>query len=312
MKEKFIVLGAVGHIGFNVVKKLVSMKKNVKVLLNNKKYENKLPNNIEIFYGDISKKDSLKEIFKNEKKNILYVINCVNYYSTEENDNKKIYTTSVVGNKNILESCVINNVDKYVYISSYEAFLNEVSYFGECKKIALDDINEYENKLNISTIIPTMFIGPYDYRGNIINNYLYNFYLGNLRSFVKENISILDVRDIADAAINAALYGKPSKKYFLNSSDMNTEYLINEFAKMCEVKKIRKFYSLEQLYKKENMMKKICEYKKIKPYYNKNLLKCLEKTLFDSSDSCKDLYFSPRNILETLNDTKLFFDSVKK
>ncbi len=311
MKEKFLILGGLGHVGFNVVKKLVSMKKDVRVLINNKKHENKLPKNIEIFYGDVTKKDSLKDFFKTDKKDIVYVINCVNFYSSDESDNKKIYNVNVVGNKNVLECLKASNVDKYVYMSSHETTLSELTYYGECKKEAMEETEKNNNTLNISVVIPSIVIGPYDYRSNVANTYLYNIYLGNLKSFVKTNMHLIDVRDLADTLISTSLYGKNKKRYYVTGESISSEYLLKEFTKMCNSKKIRKLYTIDKLIKKENIMNKYCELKKIKPYYNQNLLKSFSEINFDITSSVTDLEFKSRNILETLNDTKLFFDTIK-
>ncbi len=310
MKEKFLVIGGLGHIGFNVVRALLNQNKKVKVLINKKKYENKLSKQVEICYGDITKKESLDDFFNEDKKTIMYVINCTNYYSYLEKDFKKIKNVNVVGLKNIVEKCEEVNIDKFIHITSYEAFNSEsITYYGKCKKEGNEIVNS--SNINTSTIVVPVVMGPHDYSKNIANNFLYNYYIGSLKAFVDGKIDIVDVRDVANAVVNAALYGINKKTYYLTKEKVETKKIVKEFAKISNIKPINKFYTIDKLLKKEKSVIKKCENKNIKPIYNENLLSCLTfDIMLNNTDSVNELNFSCRPVNQTLNDTKLFLDSL--
>ena len=123
MKKVFIITGANGFLGNNIVRKLVEDKDTevrALVLLNDK--TNALEGlNCKIYKGDVTKKDSLNDIFKIEESNVeLYVIHCAAIVYIKSKYNPKVYEVNVNGTKNIIEKVLEKNA-KLVYVSSVHA-----------------------------------------------------------------------------------------------------------------------------------------------------------------------------------------------
>ncbi len=108
MKEIYIVTGANGFLGNNIVRKLLE-KENVEVRClvlpndNIKPLENL---NCKIYYGDVTKKETLEEIF--DVKNIdedykLYVIHCAAIVYIKTKYNPKVMEVNYNGTKNITD-----------------------------------------------------------------------------------------------------------------------------------------------------------------------------------------------------------------
>ncbi len=321
MKEEYIVIDGLTHIGFNVIKELCNQKKKVKTLISKKKYENKLPKDLEVYYGDANKIDNLKEILKKDKKTITYVINCSDFYSIYESDNKKIKDKIESGTKNIIELCIKNEIDKYIHIVNHEGIDNTGmfnnnninTYYGRCLCVTANEVLNNQDKLNTSIVVHSNVIGTDDYNNNYINNYLYNYYLGNITKFIDGNIYLTDVKSISSSIINAALYGKSSEVYYLLGNSYKISYIFDNFSKIANVNKIKKYYKIENILKKEGLYKKYCDFKKIKPKFNNNSFVNIDRNIIlKDNDSYKELDFENKNILETLNDLKLFFDRITK
>lgn len=123
MKKVFIITGANGFLGNNIVRKLVEDKDTeVRALVLPNDKANALEGlNCKIYKGDVTKKDSLNDIFKIEESNVeLYVIHCAAIVYIKSKYNPKVYEVNVNGTKNIIEKVLEKNA-KLVYVSSVHA-----------------------------------------------------------------------------------------------------------------------------------------------------------------------------------------------
>jgi nucleoside-diphosphate-sugar epimerase len=155
---KTLVTGGTGFIGSHLVKALVEKGRNVRCLVretSNAKILEEL--GVELVYGDIMDKDSLIDAVKGV--NIIYHL-AGEVYSKRSNDYFKV---NVNGTKNLLEVCLSEKIQKFIYFSSVAAvgpnpsrdiILNEqsscnpISPYGkskfEAEKILLRYIKEYD------------------------------------------------------------------------------------------------------------------------------------------------------------------------
>ncbi len=315
MKEKFLVIGGMGHIGFNVIKELSKRGKDVKTLIKSKKHHEKLPDNIEVVYGDITNKETLQEFFKKDKKTIYYVIMCASLQSSDE---KKMNQVNIIALQNILDICTAKGMEKFIYVSTSLAVDKDGEFnpesisdsYGKIKAKGTNLVKSY-SKLNKSIIVPSFIIGPDDYRINYFNKLLYKIHTGNLKSFVDMDVNLIDVRDVAYYTVEAALYGKDNGVYFLTKKRINTKILLQYFSKISKIKPINKFYSIDKLYKYESLMKKVWKLKKQSPIYDTELLNSLETKKLSIKSAEEEIDFKSRDILETLNDTLTFIKNSK-
>lgn len=67
-EQLYLVTGTAGFLGNNVVHQLVNQKKDVRALVvENDPAVRYLPKEVEVFVGDIAKKETLKDFFCSEK-----------------------------------------------------------------------------------------------------------------------------------------------------------------------------------------------------------------------------------------------------
>ena len=108
MNKTFIVTGAAGFLGNNIVRKLVeSGEKDVRALVlegdNTRSLENV---GCAVYYGDVTKKQSLDEIFDVPAGNRLYVIHCAAVVYIKSGKNPKVREVNVGGTRNVMEKAL--------------------------------------------------------------------------------------------------------------------------------------------------------------------------------------------------------------
>jgi nucleoside-diphosphate-sugar epimerase len=113
---KTLVSGATGFIGKHLVKTLVEQGRDVRCLVrktSDTQYLKKL--GVELFYGDLLNRDSLKNIVKGV--NIVHHL-AGEVYSPRSGNYFKI---NVEGTKNLLEACPPENIERFIFLSSIQA-----------------------------------------------------------------------------------------------------------------------------------------------------------------------------------------------
>ena len=113
---KTLVTGATGFIGRHLVKTLVDEGRDVRCLVRRTSSRSNLEKlEVELTCGDLLDKDSLKRSLK--EVNVIYHLGGEVYSSNVTN----YYKTNVLGTRNLLETCVGNGVEKFIYFSSIAA-----------------------------------------------------------------------------------------------------------------------------------------------------------------------------------------------
>ena len=143
------VIGGSGFLGSHIVDQLVILKNNVLVLDNNeKKYLNKKA----LFKScDILDKDKLNNFLKN----IEIVFHLAGLSSLDESHKQPFntYKSNIEGTINVLESCRLNQIKKFIFSSSLYVTGNHGSFYACSKKACENYIEEYSNAFNIKYLI---------------------------------------------------------------------------------------------------------------------------------------------------------------
>lgn len=122
MKKVYIITGANGFLGNNIIRKLQQNKDNEirALVLKNSSIESLENLNCKIYYGDVTKKDSLSDVFENINDKQVFVIHCAAVVYIKSKFNPTIYNINVNGTKNIIDKVLEKNA-KLIYISSVHA-----------------------------------------------------------------------------------------------------------------------------------------------------------------------------------------------
>lgn len=312
MKNIYIITGANGFLGNNIVRILEKNKDNeIRALVLPNDLVNSLEGlNCKIYKGDVTKKDTLKKIFDVPNNSNVYVIHCAAIVYIKSKFSKSVYDVNVNGTKNIIDEVLKINA-KLIYINSVHAIpdakdgevIKEITDFspdkviGEYAKTKAETakyVMEMVKKKDLFACIihPSGIIGPFD------------FAKGRLRACVKGGYDFVDVRDVANGIISACKKGKKGKCYILSNRYFEIKEILDIISDVGNIKKIKSI--LPMWFAKLSAPLSELYYSLLKqaPLYTSYSLYTLgTNSNFSNGFAKKELGYSNRDIKETIKDT---------
>lgn len=237
----FIITGATGHIGNNLVKKLISLNKEVRVLVRkvDKSIEN-LP--IKYAVGNVFDFDFLNNNITSED----IVIHLAGIIDIKNKNKEQVFKINYEGANLITDICLQKNVKKYIYCSSVDAIeMKKGSLVKEPDQINIDNIKGnygkskalatlYVKKImkenpsfNASIVYPSAVIGPNDWKPSAIGKMIQDSIDKKMQFGIKGGYNFVDVDDVVDAIITLA------------ESDFKDDYILSG-----EIVSVYKMYQL--------------------------------------------------------------------
>lgn len=259
MKRLFIVTGANGFLGNNIIRQLEQNPENEirALVLPNDKVHSLEGLRCQIYYGDVTKKETLQEIFSNLEDRELFVIHCAAIVYIKSKYNPMVYEVNVNGTKNVID-LVLESSAKMVYVSSVHALpekpnrevITEITDFdsekvkGEYAKTKAETAAYVlkmvkEKNLNACIVHPSGIIGPYDFGRSHLTQMMIDFANGRLKACVNGGYDFVDVRDVADGVIRACDLGRPGECYILSNRYVPVKELLDTVSEVRHTKKIR-------------------------------------------------------------------------
>ena len=324
MKKIYIITGANGFLGNNIIRKLELDENNeirafvlkgdsIKALENLK---------CKIYYGDVTVKDSLSNVFENTDGKEVIVIHCAAVVYIKSKYNPVIYDVNVNGTKNIVDK-VIESKAKLIYISSVHAIpekpdnglITEITDFNpdnvhglyaktkaEAARYVIDAI-EFK-KLNACIIHPSGIIGPNDYGNSHLTQLIKEVANGKLFACVKGGYDFVDVRDVADGVISACKNGANGECYILSNRYITIKELCDLICDVQGRKKIKMVLPIGLAKLIAPLFEVYYNLKKQTPLFTKYSLYTLSSNANFSNEKAKEkLEFKNRNMKDTIKDT---------
>lgn len=322
MNKIYIITGANGFLGNNIIRKLEQEKNSeIRVFVLKGESIKSLENlKCKIYYGDITKKETLASIFENTDGKEVFVIHCAGIVYIKSKYNPLVYNVNVNGTKNIIDK-VLNINAKLVYISSVHAIpefngvITETVDFdpnrveglyaktkAEAAKYVMDAVKT--KKLNACIIHPSGIIGPNDYGNSHLTELVKEVASGKLFACVKGGYDFVDVRDVAEGVINACNKNTKGECYILSNKYITIKELSDIICDCVKRKKInivlpiwiaKIFASFFEIY---------YNLKKQTPLFTKYSLYTLSSNAnFSNEKAKKELNFKNRDMIDTIKDT---------
>lgn len=333
-KKIFIITGANGFLGNNIVRKLLENKENEVrgLVLPGDKINSLEGLNCEIYKGDVTKKETLNDIFTIEDKNVeLYVIHCAAIVYIKTKDNPKVYDVNVNGTKNIIEK-VLEKKAKLVYVSSVHAITEKtnkeviteinnfepekvVGQYAKTKAEAANYLLEMVKKegLNACIVHPSGIIGPYDFGNSHLTQLVLDFTSGNLKACVNGGYDFVDVRDIVDGIIAACTKGKSGECYILSNRYISIKELLDTISEVKGIKKIKTVLPMWLAKLTAPLSEVYYAILKKPPLFTKYSLYTLtSNSNFSNEKAKKELGFKNRSLKETVKDTVNWLESCNR
>lgn len=319
---KVAITGASGHLGANLCRKLLHKNFHVKALIHkNIKSIDKL--SIEKIEGSISNTSKLEELCSNTD----IVIHLAAIISINTSNKNNLFEVNTKGTENIIKACLKKNVKRLIYFSTIHTLqqepidkplneerplVNSSRFIYEQTKAAGERIvhkQQQENNLETIIINPTSIIGPFDYRPSLMGQVLIKLYKQRLPGLVKGGYDWVDVRDVAEATINAIDKGRNGEKYILGGKWVS----LRDFSFIVEKvinKKTPRIIFPEFLAKISvpinGIMARINNEQPLYTYDSLSILQSGNKKI-DHSKAQRELDFNPRPLEVTIRDTYKWF-----
>ncbi len=324
VKKIYIITGATGFLGNNIIRKLEkNVDSEIRAFVLNGESIKSLENlKCKIYYGDVTKKETLSLIFENIDDKEVFVIHCAAVVYIKAKYNPLVYNVNVNGTKNIVNK-VIESKAKLIYINSVHAIpekpnkevITETTDFdpdnvkglyaktkAEAAKYVIDAIKN--KNLNACIIHPTGIIGPNDFGNSHLTQLVKEITSGKLFACVKDGYDFVDVRDVADGVISACENGTKGECYILSNRYITIKKLCDLICNAQGREKIKIVLPIGIAKLVAPLFEVYYNFKKQTPIFTKYSLYTLSSNANFSNDKAKEkLGFKNRNIKETIKDT---------
>ena len=325
MKNRiYLVTGAAGFLGSNVCMQLLARGEKVRAFVlegdTSAKY---IPKEVEIFYGNLCDKASLKPFFSVDEGIETICIHIASIVTVNPYYRKVVLDVNVGGTENIIDMCLDHKeCQKLVYVSSTGAIpeLPHGEKIKEVKEVNLDKIEGWYSKSkamatnNVYTAIkerglkgcvvyPTGIMGPYDYAISETTSTIIKIIKGEMPIGIDGSFNMVDVRDLAAGCIAAADKGQIGEGYILGNEVIRFKTLNKILVKESGCKPIKFFLPIfiaERIAKK--MEKKAAKKGEMPIMTTFSVYNLKRNNQFDYSKAIKELGYATRPIEETLKD----------
>lgn len=324
MKDIYIITGVNGFLGNNLVRTL-NQKPNcqIRALVSSLNRADALKGlNCEIFEGDVTKPESLTEIFAVPSDAKVYVIHCAAIVYIKSKPNSAVHEVNVLGTKNVAEKTLAIG-GKMVYVNSVHAIpelphgetMSEITDFdpakvegiyakskAEAAKYILDTVKT--RGLDACIVHPSGIIGPYDFKTSHLTQLIIDTATGRLKAGVKGGYDFVDVRDVVAGILSACIHGKAGECYILSGHYVSIPELLQMIAQATGRKPIKTFLPIWLAKLTAPLSEIYYSFKKQPPLYTKYSLYTLESNAnFSHAKASRELGYSPRPPRVTIDDT---------
>lgn len=324
MDRIVLITGANGHLGRTVIRQLTDAGVRVRgLVLPHEKTPMLDEMNIEIVRGDVRDIDSVRPLFAGCENRQVVVIHAAAIIDITSHVSPKAYEVNVNGTKNVVELALEHKVHRFIHISSVHAIpeapgrreIRETKEFSpewveggyaktkaEASRYVMDCVRE--KGLPAIVLHPSGIMGPGDTGTNNVVAAIKSYYLGKLPACPKGGYDLVDVRDVAAAAISAIDNGRVGETYILSGKHYEFRDI---FAMIHQITGKRKKCPTVPIWMARlaaPIMEKRALRKKEKPLvtrYSMNTLASNDN--FCHEKASRELGFWPRDFYCTLQDT---------
>jgi nucleoside-diphosphate-sugar epimerase len=238
---KYLVTGASGFLGSNLVKNLVRSGNKIVGLTRKTSNLRRLEGiitDIELRSASLHDYPQLLEALDG--------IDCVYHLAANVRigsfKKKEIRRDNVAGCQNLFNAAIEKKISKVVYVSSISIFGSDIeemlretdvaagrimSTYGETKLVSYYSFkNAYNRGLDITAVIPSNIFGPDDPNfGPLFKNYVQK-HLKVIAGNLDANMGMVYVDDVSKGMMLAMAKGKPGESYILNSTNITLKELL--------------------------------------------------------------------------------------
>ena len=246
---KVLVTGSTGHLGANLVRRLLEDGADIRVLVRPGRDQAALDGlAVERVEGDLRDPEAVSRAVKG----CAQVYHCAALVSTIEGNaahKRDVFDTNVQGTRHILDSAVRHGVDKVVVSGSLSAtgydgdrpshedmpfypFDRHLPYGFTKHLVEHHCLQAHANGLNVVVATSCAIVGPHDYAPSRIGRVLVDFAHGKLRAYIPGGFEFVSTRDIAEGHVLAMAKGRSGQKYIISTAYATVDDLLDLFGEV--------------------------------------------------------------------------------
>ena len=320
--KTYIITGANGFLGNNIIRALQTENCNIRALvLPGDKLHSLDGLRCTLFEGDVTKKETLGDIFTVEDGSEVVVIHCAAIVTIKSKFNQKVYDVNVNGALNVAEKALSIGA-RLIYVSSVHAIpergqtlIGETKEFdpalvvGQYAKTKAETANALlkmyrERGLDVVIVHPSGMLGPHDFGNSHLTQLVLDYCNGRLGACVKGGYDFVDVRDVAAGIISAAERGRAGECYILSNRNAAIREILDTVSEVRGAKKIKLMLPMWLAKATAPLSEAYYALLKQPPLYTRYALYTITTHVtFTHEKAAKELGFSPRSLHETIADT---------
>ena len=320
----YLVTGGAGFLGSNICAQLLERGERVRAfVLDGDKNAKYIPNDVEVVYGNLCNKESLRKFFDVEQGVETICIHVASVVTVNPNYNKLVLDVNVGGTENVIDICLEHNeCKKLVYVSStgaiperpHNELISEVEeldldkvvgWYAKSKAMATNNVFTAvkERGLNACVVYPTGIFGPNDYAVSETTSTIIKIFNGDMPIGINGSFNMVDVRDLAAGCIAAADRGRIGEGYILGNEVIKFKTLSRILSEELGSKPIKYFLpiSIAEFIAKR-MEKKAVKNGEMPIMTTFSVYNLKRNNCFDYSKAVKELGYRVRPIEQTLRD----------
>ena len=320
----YLVTGAAGFLGSNVCAQLLERGEKVRAfVLEGDKSAKYIPSEVEIFYGDLCDKESLKDFFTVEDGDETVCIHVASMVTVNPNYRKIVLDVNVGGTENIIDMCLEHpECRKMVYVSSTGAIpelphgqkIKEVDefdldkvmgWYSKSKAMATNNVFTAVKKrgLKATVVYPTGIFGPNDPAVSETTSTIIKIIKGEMPVGINGSFNIVDVRDLAAGCIAAADKGRIGEGYILGNEVVKFKTLSKILCDELGCPPVKFFLPLNLAERiASRMEKKAAKTGEMPMMTTFSVYNLKRNNRFDYSKAERELGYTTRPLEETLRD----------
>ncbi|WP_166642524.1 NAD-dependent epimerase/dehydratase family protein [Methylocaldum gracile] len=240
---KVLVTGATGHLGANLVRRLLADGDEVRVLIRQGRDNGALAGlDVDRAYGDLRDSEAVDAAVRGCSR----VYHCAALVSTIAGNGahkREVFDTNVLGTRHILQAAVRHSVDKVVVSGSLSAtgyepdrpshegmpfypFDRHLPY-GFTKHLAEHEaLRAHADGLSVVVATSCAIVGPHDYKPSRMGRVLIDYAHGRLKAYIPGGFEFVSTRDIAEGHVLAMRKGRSGQKYIISTAYASVDDLM--------------------------------------------------------------------------------------
>jgi len=322
---KTLITGAAGFVGAAVLRELLKKGHKVKALVRQSSVLDNLKNlDVEIVYGDLKDRDSLKRCLKDCK----YLFHVAADYRLWVPRPEEIYQNNVKGTENLMEEVLNSEIEKIVYTSSVAVLgkpingdiANEktpvnvsqmIGHYKKSKFLAEEKVKELYKTRRLPVVIvnPAAPVGPRDIKPTPTGKMILDAAMKKIPAYLDTGLNIVHVDDVAKGHMQAFNKGKLGERYILGGTNLTLKEMLEIISILCGNKPPKIRLPRKPLYPIGYVFEIFARLFNIKnPMLTVDMIRMAEKKMFYSSEKAKkELNYKYKSAKNALKDAIQWF-----